>query len=332
MRYRLIVVALLGVALAVYLVKYIGVAAVLSAATAVGWYGFALLCLLSLALFALLGSAWFVLFPSAPSSYLSVTIWARMVRDSAGEVLPFSQLGGIVLGVRAATLHRMPATLASGSMIVDVTTELLAQVAYAALGVAILIVRIPHGAGASLRTTGLVAGVVLAAAGAAVLLILQLKGRRLTERIAVRLLPDSAGAATKALAGVLDEIYRSRARVILSATLHLAGWIAGAVFAWIAYRLIGVHAQLPAVIAIESLVYAARSIAFVVPNALGVQEAAYAALAPLFGIGAEFGLAVSLIKRARDLAIGIPVLLLWQGVEGRRALDIPATGPDTRSR
>ena len=75
-----------------------------------------------------------------------------------------------------------------------------------------------------------------------------------------------------------------------------------------------------AVIAIESLVYAMRSAAFIVPNALGVQEGAYAVLAPLFGVGAEFGLAVSLLKRARDIAIGVPVLLLWQTVEGQRAL------------
>ena len=72
--------------------------------------------------------------------------------------------------------------------------------------------------------------------------------------------------------------------------------------------------------AIESLVCAARSAAAIVPNALGVQEAAYAVLAPLFGVGAEFGLAVSLLKRARDIAVGVPILLLWQFVEGHRAL------------
>jgi glycosyltransferase 2 family protein len=43
-------------------------------------------------------------------------------------------------------------------------------------------------------------------------------------------------------------------------------------------------------------------------------------LVPLFGVGREFGLAVSLIKRARDLAIGAPILLIWQAFEGRRAL------------
>jgi uncharacterized membrane protein YbhN (UPF0104 family) len=127
-------------------------------------------------------------------------------------------------------------------------------------------------------------------------------------------------ASTKVLAAAIDAVYRSRVRVALSITVHFSCWIASAGMVWIAFRLIGSHARWPAVLALESLVYAARSVAPFVPNALGVQEAAYAALAPLLGIGAEFALAVSLIKRARDIAIGIPVLVIWQAAEGRRAL------------
>jgi hypothetical protein len=33
---------------------------------------------------------------------------------------------------------------------------------------------------------------------------------------------------------------------------------------------------------------------------------------------AEIGLAVSLLKRAREIAVGVPVLLSWQFAEGRR--------------
>jgi DNA-directed RNA polymerase subunit K/omega len=35
-------------------------------------------------------------------------------------------------------------------------------------------------------------------------------------------------------------------------------------------------------------------------------------------------LAMSVLKRARELAVGVPVLLVWQAAEGRRAL---AGGP-----
>jgi hypothetical protein len=79
-----------------------------------------------------------------------------------------------------------------------------------------------------------------------------------------------------------------------------------------------VSIRLTSVLAIESLVSAVRSAAFVAPMGIGVQEATYALLGPLFGLGPELSLAVSLLKRARDLAIGVPALLTWQGLEGAR--------------
>ena len=75
-----------------------------------------------------------------------------------------------------------------------------------------------------------------------------------------------------------------------------------------------------AVVAIEALIFAVRSIAFVVPGALGVQEGAYLLLAPLFGLDPEAAIALSLLKRARDVVIGLPALLTWQAGEGRKLL------------
>jgi len=152
-----------------------------------------------------------------------------------------------------------------------------------------------------------------------VFLALQRHSRRMTARITARIFP-AAVAATAAVSGELDAIYRSPQRVGISLALHFVGWIASAIGAWIAFRLMGANIDLAAVLAIESLLCATRSIAFFIPNALGVQEAAYAILSPLFGVGAEIGLAVSLLKRARDIAVGVPILLIWQGVEGQRAL------------
>jgi hypothetical protein len=56
-----------------------------------------------------------------------------------------------------------------------------------------------------------------------------------------------------------------------------------------------------------------------VPNALGVQEGGLVLLGGMFGIGPDAALALSLVKRGRDLVIGVPALLAWQLVEGRRA-------------
>jgi hypothetical protein len=56
----------------------------------------------------------------------------------------------------------------------------------------------------------------------------------------------------------------------------------------------------------------------VVPGALGVQEGAYMLLGGMLGLAPEMGLALSLVKRVRDLLLGIPALLGWQAVEGGR--------------
>ena len=78
--------------------------------------------------------------------------------------------------------------------------------------------------------------------------------------------------------------------------------------------------SLPNAIALEALLCTLRSIAAPVPAAIGVQEWGYAMLAPLFGLPAEMGLAVSLLKRAREIVLGVPALLYWQAYEGRKAL------------
>ena len=322
MKIRIVIVALLGLALAIYLFAYAGMGAVFSAVVAVGWSGFALLCLYALCLFFILGCAWYVLLPESTLTGLRVFVWARMVRDAATDVLPFSQIGGIVLGARAA-MHRVSQPSVYASTIVDVTTEMLAQIAYVATGVLILDLRTPASSFAHSLIKGLLIGLVCAVAAAGVFLALQRHGHQIMEKFLVRVLP-SALERTATVSAALQSIYRSRARVGASIAVHFVGWIASAIGAWIAFRLVGVRVDLESVLAIESLVCATRSAAVFVPHALGAQEAAYALLAPLFGVGAEFGLAVSVLKRARDLAIGIPILLIWQAAEGRRARSRPA--------
>ncbi len=323
MKLRLAILAAVGVAVAVYLVRYVGWHAVLSAATAIGWSGFGLFCLCALVLFVPLAAAWQVLLPGTCAGQLWLLVRARLVRDAGAEVLPLSQLGGIALGVRAAVLQGLAAPLAAASMIVDVTTEMLAQIAYAAAGMLILAARVPHSRAASLLAACSL-GLVIALIAAASFMALQRRSH-LPAQLAARLL--RGGSET--LSGVshaLEIIYRSPARVALSAALHLAAWLGNGAAVWLGFRLIGTRIDLPAVIAIESIVYAIRSAAVFIPNALGIQEGAYMLLAPLFGLGTDTALAISVLKRARDIAIGVPVLMLWQAAEGRRALGRGAMG------
>ncbi|MEC9454698.1 MAG: hypothetical protein VYE58_06445, partial [Pseudomonadota bacterium] len=60
-----------------------------------------------------------------------------------------------------------------------------------------------------------------------------------------------------------------------------------------------------------------RAAAFFVPGAVGVQEGAFVLLGAVIGIGLEVALALSLIKRVRELVIGAPALIAWQVAEGK---------------
>ncbi len=288
MKLRLLLVALLGVGLAAYLIFSIGFAAVFSAALRVGWSGFAVICAYGLVLYVVLGGAWNALVPDEGWRRLKVFVWGRIVRDSAAEVLPFSQVGGFVIGARATILRGVQAPIAFASTIVDITTEMMSQIAYVALGLALLLERAPMTPFTVSLVSALLVGLVGAAVVGGIFIFLQQRGTWLTDKLASRALPNTIAHAA-AIAEALSAIYRAPRRVALSLAIHLVAWIASAAGSWIALRLMGVNVDLLAVIALDSLVYAIRSAAFVVPNALGVQEAAYATLAPLLGVGPELG-------------------------------------------
>jgi len=318
-RHGIILIAALGLATTLYLVFYVGLGGVFGAITSLGWRGFALFCILYTGLLALMSAAWFVLIPGGGKVGWPTYFWGRAVRDSAAEVLPLSQFGGFVIGARAVALRGVAATMAYASTVVDVTTEMLAQIVFVIFGVFIFFRHLGfHGAHSHLFVPLLV-GTTLAAFGAAGFIFAQQRGAKVAESLAGRLVPGAVRHAG-AFARCIEDIYAAPWRTIASTAIHLLGWMASAFISWIVVRLIGAHVGYLDMVAIESALCAIRSAAVFVPSAMGVQEASYAMLMPLFGVGPELGVALSLLKRACNFAIGIPVLLSWQGLEGRHAL------------
>ncbi len=136
------------------------------------------------------------------------------------------------------------------------------------------------------------------------------------ERAALRW-PETADWS---MAGLHTTLMRRQAdwRALLSAVLmHSASWSLGALEVWILLRALGHGVGLGPAFIIETLGMAARSAGFAVPGALGVQEGGFVLVCGLFGIGPETALAVSVLKRLRELAIGVVAVLAWQLAPGR---------------
>lgn len=312
-----LVLTLVGLVVAVWVVRGVGVAPVMTAVARVGVWGFALYCAYSLVVLALLGAAWRAVAPDGGP--VVAYAWARTVREGATDVLPFAQIGGLVVGGRALAARGVANDLVYASMIADMTTEMGSQAVFTLFGVTALVMALDgtfDGGGVLKFVLG---GTALALALLAVVAFGQKPMLKLTRRLAARVLPASA-ASLDAVAARLTTIYRDPSGLAGSFALNLAAWIASGLGAWLALRLIGVVIPPWPVLAIEALIFAVRSIAFVVPGALGVQEGAYLLLAPLFAIDPRAAIALSLLKRARDLTIGVPALLLWQAGEGRKLL------------
>jgi glycosyltransferase 2 family protein len=313
-----IAAAVIGVFLATAVVGYFNFGAVLSAIRPIGVGGFAAVIAAQLALFLPLGLAWWVVAPGRPA-HIPVFVWGRLMREAASDVLPFSQLGGLVIAARAAVLGGTTTAVAFGSCVVDITIEVVAQLLYTLFGVALLVDRLGFGGHDQRLLFSLIGGLAAAAALVGGFIATQKRGLGLMERMVHRMVP-SAGHHATAVTRVVEAAYGQPARLWAGLGLHLLGWFGGAVGTWLILYFIGRPLPFLSVVAIESLLFAIRNAAFVVPSGLGVQEGAYALLGPLFGLPAEAALALSLLKRARDVAVGVPTLLSWQIAEGRRPL------------
>lgn len=303
-----------GLAVAVLLIRHFGAPAIAAALGTAGVPALAVLATTHLAVIVLMGFAWHRLADAGPPWLFA---WARLLREAAAEALPLSQIGGYIVGARALALHGVGGAAAVATTVVDVTVELSSQIAYTAIGVGLLLWLRPRTALALPIIVGLAVALIALIAFVAV----QRKGSGMVDRLGSRFAGDrliAVAASAEAVQAAIADIHRHDRRLWSSFLLHLLAWLASGAEAWLALKLMGASLGIAAVLALESLLSAIRSVAFFVPNSIGVQEGAYVMLGATLGLPPEFALALSLLKRGRDIVLGIPALLVWQSFESHR--------------
>ncbi|HKF70496.1 MAG TPA: lysylphosphatidylglycerol synthase domain-containing protein [Stellaceae bacterium] len=314
MRLGALAMLLAGLALSAALVIWAGAGLVISAVLATGVAGVLAITLFNALPITVCGLAWRALIAPAPRRGVMLMIWARFLRSSVSELVP---IGGELLAIRAMTLHGVGTGTAGAATVVDLTLEFLSQLAFTALGLALLVLDGRNDALALWSAAGLGVAVLTALA----FLMVQRSGLlHWLERLPHRLAAHAPWARLPELVGLHSEvqaIYRRPRAVVGSFLWHCLGWVAGAGEAWLALWLLDAPLGLREVLILESLALALRSVAFAVPAAVGVQEGSYVALGALFGLGPEIGLALSLLKRAREVLLAVPALLGWKLIEFR---------------
>jgi putative membrane protein len=315
-RWPIALATIVGLAAAIWAIGRIGLSGLVDAAMRLGPGGFLLFCAASLGLTLVLGAAWLVSMPGQPLRQIGLFSFARLTREGANDLLPFSQVGGLVVGARTLTGMGLPKARTYASMVVDLSTEMASQIVFTLFGLIVMGSLLLEGSRHHVAPLAWIGGGLMLATTAA-FIFLQRPMLKLAVALAGKVLPDGASISLDRLRGELDDIYRRRGAVALSFLFNLAGWIVAAALAALALRLMGEPLPLWRVTALESLIFAIRGAAFLIPGAIGVQEAAYLLLAQAVGLDPQIAVALSLVKRARDVVLGVPALLIWQGLEMR---------------
>ncbi len=275
--------------------------------------------------------SWRELLPVSSRLDVFTMIWIRWIRESINTLLPVFGVGGDVAGARLVHLRGVPGTQAAASMVVDTTVGVATQLIFVLTGVTLLLARSSEHA-ARLAAWGVLIGVGALAAGVAAFVLLQHRSLfAIVAKLAGGLSPEKWLSSVAGNASAIDEAvvatYRSGFDFVAANLLHLVGWAAGAGEIWLVMRVLGPPLGAIDAFILESLVSGARAAAFMVPGALGAVEGGLVVFGALFGLPPETALAVSLSKRVRELALGLPGLLAWHWVEGRyllRRRDDPA--------
>jgi putative membrane protein len=319
---RRAVPSMLGVALLILVAYWQDFAwADASAAFARAGFGVVLIAAFHLLPLVLDAQAWRLLLPADVAMSLARISVMRWIGEAAA-LLPSAQIGSEIMRMRMMALGGVAAPIAGASVLVDVTLGIVTQIVFALAGVAAMVAIAAPGSGDLALRAG--AGIAVMAALIAAFIVVQraapfgrlarLSGAMIGGERLIHLM-GGAERVDQAIAAC----YARRHALLASALWRLAGWIVGIGEFWIGLALLGHPIGLIEAVILESMVQAVRSAAFFVPAGLGVQEATLVALGAAIGVPAEAALGVSLLKRARELILGLPGLAAWWWLERHRA-------------
>ena len=265
---------------------------------------------------ALTALSWQWLLPPGHGLGLPAAGYLSMIGYGVNWLLPVAMVGGEAARAHLLIRRGHPDAEAVASVVADKTVQVATQAVFALLGLLLAL-----GADARL-IAGLVAGIVaLVAALLAFYAVQRRGGFSAGTRALSRLLGTDRGQRLRvrgeAVEVALQHIYDRRARLGVAFGFRLAARLVWAGEVMIALTLLGHPVGLAAALVIESLTQAARGAGFLIPGGLGAQEGGLILVGVAVGVPVEVCMALAVVKRGRELAIGLPGLLFWQIEEAR---------------
>ncbi|SED15035.1 putative membrane protein [Rhizobiales bacterium GAS191] len=296
-----------------------------------GWLGLAAVVSFHFVQLLFSAGAWRVLSgPTTPRPGLGFYMTARWIREAVNNLLPVAQIGGEFVGARLLHRRGIKLSTAVAGAVGDLTVEMMTQIAFTLLGLGVLLLTVGDSGIARVVASLLVVALAVAIAfvtaqWVGLAHLIEIGMMRLGRMIGWHGFGEEPG-----LHAALIAIYRVWPRLLRAAFYHFVSWLLGSIEVCLALHLLGHDVDLPAGLVIESLGQALKAIGFAVPGALGVQEGGYIVVCGLYGLSPEVAIALSLVKRLREIVLGLPGLAAWQWLEARPAV-AKASLPSSRA-
>ncbi|GBR03768.1 flippase-like domain-containing protein [Acetobacter oeni] len=315
-----VLAACFGIGLTIWMLARFGFGSILALITAGGWGILFAVLFHSLQVF-LSACSWWIIGGRCGLNGAVLYLWdyviLRCVREGVNNLLPVAQVGGEVVSARLLGHRGLGMRRAAAATICDLTVELLSQVAFTIVGLVLLLCLVRRSA----TTDDLVES------GAGVLMIgIAIFGSQwfgaisLFEKLLVKIAGHLGWTGVDGIRGLHEEImslYKKSSRTMVAWVAQFAGWSIGAFEVCIILHFLGHDRSVATGYVIESVGQIAKSAAFAVPGGLGVSEGGYVLVGSLFGLPPTVSIALSLIKRLREIAWGVPSLFMWQWLETR---------------
>lgn len=322
-----VIAGLLGLGLTVWMLMQFGARSILSLMVTGGWGVLAAIVFHAIQV-ALSAQAWRTIAGHKHGASLSWQDYfaLRCVREGINNLLPVAQVGGEVWSSRLLAKRGLGTRKAAAATICDLTLELLSQVLFTFMGLGLLLFLVKR---SHVTDELLESALVALAIGLAVFASQWLGAVAFVEVLLVKIAGHLGWNGVDGIRGLHQEVlglYKVKRNAVSALILQYLAWALGAVEVCLILHFLGHDRSLAVGFVIEGVGEAAKSAGFAVPGALGVSEGGYILVGSLFGVAPPVAIALSLIKRVREIALGVPSLCLWQVLEHR--WDTPAQGAE----
>lgn len=263
---------------------------------------------------------WYLLFTPGRRPRFADSYIASAVASGFNNLLPVLAVGGDILKARHLVKRGISGAEATAVGIADLSLHGVSALGWSLIGLLMLNLVSDD----ARLSSGSAVGVLLLALAISAMIGAQLfASRALARRMQARFSRrgwDALARNTDLAQQDLLLIWRRRGLLLLSVLARMAGRFVMVPEILFVSWLLGTPLALAEAVLITGLVVLVKTVSFIVPARIGVQEGSFIAAGALIGLPAELMLAVAIAIRLRETLAHLPVLLCWYLSEWRQAL------------